>query len=437
MKKMILLLLMVSFSAGVVSAQQDIPEAPFGLSPAEVLSIFNGNISNRDYASALMFGRYLILAHPKDLPLPGNVPYRGDRTFDRMITAYTELAKAESDPIVRSALIDTAKSLYARVLDIFTPEEIDVYRWRFEYGRFFQMNQSIRDANMRATEQYLKLYELNPERLVKEANGYYIQFIISQIVGSGDRDRAIRLMAESEQYANPETVAYYASVRDRLFSNPAERIEYLETLPRTLENLTELFDLYTRTGNREMVAKLAVELYEMNPNFDNTMRMVNMASSNANYRRAIELLEEALTKATTTQQRRDVTMEISNNFLNLDNLQRARDFARRAIELDRNWGQPYLKIAEIYGQAVSNCAGGSMTRQDKVVYWLVLDYLDRARSTDSSTRQFVERQYPVYQAAMPTVEEKFYQNWIVGERIRVDGSLKECYAWINETTTIR
>src|SRR5690606_35051505 len=98
---------------------------------------------------------------------------------------------------------------------------------------------------------------------------------------------------------------------------------------------------------------------------------------------------------------------------------------------------PYLKIAEIYGQAVSNCAGGTMTRQDKAVYYLVLDYLDRARNTDESTRSFVTRQYPVYENVAPSVEEKFYLGWNAGDRLQVDGSLKECYAWINETTTIR
>lgn len=438
MKKLILLLLVSFLLAQSAMAQnKEIPEAPFGFSPVEVLTIFNGNFSNRDYEGALPFGRWLLIAHPKEMELPGNAQYRADRTFDRMITVYTEISKKQNDPIVRSAYIDSAKALYNKVFEIFTPDEIDEYRWRFEFGRFYQTYSGISDNNSKAAEQYMKLYERNPQRLVTDANGYYIQFIINQLVVQGNRDRAISLMAETESMAGPQTLAYFASVRDRLFSNPEERIEYLLTLGDDLEILYELFDLYTRVGNRGKVTELAKTLYDRDPNYENTMRMANRAASNANYREAIRFLEEAMTKTDDITNQRQAALDIADNYMNLDNLQRAREYARRATQLDPSWGQPHLKIAEIYGQAVSSCAGGSMTRQDKVVYWLVLDYLDRARDTDASTRQFVQRQYQTFLNAAPNVEEKFYMNWIVGDRIRVNGDLRECYAWIGETTTVR
>lgn len=438
MKNLILSLFIVLVASSAAFAQSDeIPEAPFGLSPAEVLSIFNGNFNNRDYVSALPFGRWILIAHPKSIELPGNAQYRGDRTFDRMITVYEELAKVENDPILKSALIDTADQLYNKVLEIFTSEEIDTYRWVFSHGRFYQSNQGIDDANNKAVQKYLKLYEIDKPRLIAEANGYYMQFIINQLVSQGEREQAIQLMTDSEALAGSETLAYYASVRDRLFSNPQERIEFLLTRGDDLEVLNELFDLYVRTSDRQKVAEMTTILYQRDPSYTNTMRMASLASSNADYRQAIQYLEEAVSKTDDRIQRRDAFFDIANNYLNLDNLQRAREFARRSSEVDPAWGQPYLKIAEIYGQAVSNCAGGTMTRQDKVVYWLVLDYMDRARSSDSTTRQFVERQYSVYVNAAPSVEEKFYQNWTQGDRIRVDASLKDCYSWINETTTVR
>lgn len=438
MKKLILTLLIAGISTGYVSAQgSDIPEAPFGMSPLEVLSIFNSNFNNRDYQSALEFGRYLILAHPKHVEMPGGAPYRGDRTFDRMITVYSELAKSESNPTLKAAYLDTAASLHARVLEIFTDEEIDRYRWTFNYGRFLQSTTDIADNNAKAAEQYMKLYEMDPKRMIEEANGYYAQFIVSLMIGSGDRDGAIAFMDQSEQHAGPETKEYYNSVRDRLFSNPQERIEFLLTRGDSIEILSELFDLYTRVGNREKIAELAVTLYNRDPNYVNTMRMANMAVSNANYNRAIELFQEAANKTEDKIQKRDAFFAIADNYLNLGNLQRAREFARRSSEQDPTWGQPFLKIAEIYGQAVSSCAGGTMTRQDKVVYYLVLDYMDRARNVDASTRNFVNRQYSVYENVAPSVEEKFYQGWNAGDRIRVDGTLRDCYAWIGETTTIR
>jgi hypothetical protein len=41
--------------------------------------------------------------------------------------------------------------------------------------------------------------------------------------------------------------------------------------------------------------------------------------------------------------------------------------------------QPYLRIARIYAAAISQCTQGrQIERDDRTVYWLVLDYLDRA-----------------------------------------------------------
>lgn len=438
MKKLILTLLMIIVSTGYISAQDsEIPEAPMGLSPLEAYSVFNSFYNNKDYTSALEFGRYLILAHPKHIDMPGNAVYRGDRTFDRMITVYTELANAEVDPTIKSALLDTASSLYGKVLEIFTDEEIDRYRWTFNYGRFLQSNTEIKDNNSLAAAQYMKLYEMDAKQLVESADGYYIQFLVSHLVSSGERDQAISLMDESEQYANQDIKDYFTSVRDRLFSNPQERIEFLLTRGDDPEILNELFDLYKRVGDTAKMTEMTQTLYDKDPNYTNTMRMANLVGGNGQYRDAIKYLEEAVTKTQDKTQIRDAYLEISNNYLNIDNLPRAREFARKSSEQDPSWGQPFLKLAEIYGQAVSDCARVEMTRQDKVVYYLVLDYMDRAKRVDSSTASFVNRQYSVYENAAPTVEDKFYQGWNVGDKIRVDGSLKECYAWVGETTTIR
>ena len=438
MKKIITTILLLLMSGSVVHAQNnDIPEAPFGMSSLEVLSIFNGNFTNRDYNSALPFGRWLLIAHPKTMELPGNATYRADRTFSRMITVYDEISKQQSDPVLREAYIDSAHALFKQVLEIFDENEIDRYRWTFDYGRFLQTQRDIDNNEMLAAEQYMKLYEKDSERLVTEANGYYIQFIVDQFIRNEMREEAIALMAETEPVAGPETLEFYSRMRDRLFSNPEERIEFLKTREQNTETLTEKFELYTRVGDRSNIQRITRKLYDMDPNYVNTIRMADMAANDANYREAIRFLEEAITKTDDNLQKREATLRIADNHLNMDNLRQARDYARRASSIDATWGQPYLKLADIYAQAVSRCAGGSMTREDKVVYYLVLDQLDRARSVDPSTANVVQRQYRTYQGVVPSAEEKFFMSWNVGDRIRVDSTLRECYGWISETTTVR
>ncbi|MDV7393348.1 hypothetical protein RZS08_18390, partial [Arthrospira platensis SPKY1] len=75
--------------------------------------------------------------------------------------------------------------------------------------------------------------------------------------------------------------------------------------------------------------------------------------------------------------------------------------------------------------------------EDKAVYWLVLDYLDKAKARDASTASTVSRRYSSYTPVMPSTEDKFYNSWEKGASFKIDGSLKACYSWIGETTTVR
>ncbi len=450
MKNTVLLLMLGVFGVQSIQAQTPpVPEAPYGLGSAEVYGIFQSEYSNimrpstrktlEDFDLLLMYGRWLLIAHPKSITI-GRQEIKGDRTFDRMINVYTEMSKIPADPILKSAYLDTASQLYNRVLTIFTPEEIDEFKWRYDYGRFLLANNEVSNGQQRAFDQYTILFDKNPERLVKDADGFYAQFIASYLMAENRNDDVIAFMDKAQPFAEAATIEAFNGHRDRLFRNPEDRIVFLESLlekdPGNLETMGQLYDLYLRVNNREKSRSTAEALYAKAPNFANTRRMGLMASGNANYRDAIRFMEEALTKTQDNNDIKLVSMDLANLFRNIDNLQRAREYSRRAGAIDPAWGEPNLAMAQIYAQAVTDCAGGQLTRIDKVVYWLILDYLDKARA-DQSVRTSVDRYYAQYERSAPTVEDKFYQNWTTGSSIRVDRSLRECYAWINESTRVR
>jgi tetratricopeptide (TPR) repeat protein len=450
MKNTVLLLMLGVFGVQSIQAQTPpVPEAPYGLGSAEVYGIFQSEYSNimrpnakktlEDFDLLLMYGRWLLIAHPKSITI-GRQEIKGDRTFDRMINVYTEMSKIPADPILKSAYLDTASQLYNRVLTIFTPEEIDEFKWRYDYGRFLLANTEVSNGQQRAFDQYVILFDKNPDRLVKDADGFYAQFIASYLMAENRNDDVIAFMDKAQPFAEAATIEAFNGHRDRLFRNPEDRIVFLESLlekdPGNLETMGQLYDLYLRVNNRDKSKSTAEALYAAAPNFANTRRMGLMASGNANYRDAIRFMEEALTKTQDNNDIKLVSMDLANLFRNIDNLQRAREYSRRAGAIDPAWGEPNLAMAQIYAQAVTDCAGGQLTRIDKVVYWLILDYLDKARA-DQSVRTSVDRYYAQYERSAPTVEDKFYQNWTTGSSIRVDRSLRECYAWINESTRVR
>ncbi len=434
MAKYIIIFVTILIVSGASNAQ------PFGYTPLQIQSLFAEDYRNEQYQQALIYGRWLVEAHPKEMEMyPGNYP--AERNFRRMIDIYEYLSTQQDDPALREAYLDSSLQMFDRVFALFTEDEIDHYRWHFNRGRFYQSNSDyIQNAFQQALEDYETMFNLDPKRATESGSGYYVQLIVQNYARQNDRDNAFRIINEAEPFADEETSRFFAQTRNELITDPAERIELLvedlEEDPGNVEIMQELYELYIAVGDGSNAREMAIKMYEYEPSVTNVTRLADKAENSGDYREAIRYLSEAHGIQQGTMKAR-TSLRIADNYLNLRDLQEARRFARRAASEDPNWGEPQITIAQIYGEAVSRCAGSEMTRIDKVVYWLVLDYLDRARQRNSNVSSTVNRLYRTYEPVTPTAEEKFYQNWNTGEKIRVDGSLKECYSWIGEETTIR
>jgi tetratricopeptide (TPR) repeat protein len=434
MKKLLFILVM-SLAMGSAAKAQEIPSRPL-----EAFSLFSTNFQMKDYAFALPYGKHLIKNYPKELP--EHPAYRGHIVFLRMIRIYSAMSEEAMDPAIKAAYLDSASTLFTQVFNIFTPEEIDMYDWTLERGKFYQNNSDYIESGMdNALVQYKKLLELDENRTIELGDGYYISLIVQNLVSNGDRDAAVTMIEKSKGKVDSTTAEYFDRILNSLFSNPVERITFLEgKLADDKENLQligELFDLYVRVDNREKINEFGKVLYEKAPDMRNTMRMADMARKNGDYRGANGYLEVAIKMAETNDEKSTIWLLIADNRMNINDLRGSRDAAKQSIQFNPNNGNAYFKVAEAYANAVSACAGGRMEREDKVVYWLVLDYLDRAKRADPALANSVNRQASTYAQVAPSAEDKFFKGWNNGDNIRVDSSLRDCYSWINESTTVR
>ena len=448
MKKYLLFPLLFLMVTSIAQAQSEWPftesERPFNMSEIAAFSIFGENYRTGDYEMALMYGRWLLADRPKDI---AGVPrFSLERQYERLIDIYAKLAEQISDPTMKSAYLDTALIIFEDAFETFDGEEgFERYAWHFNRGRFLQENQSnIRNGLDRAYEEYIRAFELDPERLVQAGDGYYIQILLNNFVSNNDRDAALAMIDIAEPLAGPSLANAIDQVRDGLFSDPEERLafleERLETNPGDITIITELATMYESIGDRAKALEFAEKLYENEKSFVNIRRLADYAKADGQSRQAISYLTEALEIAQDDELRKNLSIEIAELFQNEGDLQSARRWARQASQIDRNWGEPYLRIADIYAAAVSQCTGAQgrvIDRDDRTVYWLVLDYVDRARAADPSVANAANRRLNAYRPVMPTAEDKFFRGWETGEEFRIDGNLNECYAWINETTRVR
>lgn len=437
MKKFILV---VAILAGMTSLSKGQSQPPYGMSPLEAYSLFYENYRTGDYEMALNFGKWMLEARPREIP--GHSSFSLPTQFERMINVYTGLAEKERDPTRKLEHLQEALAIYELARETFSEEEIDLFRWIYRHGRFYQdHSDQLPNALENAYALYEEAFEMDKERFATMSDGYFARLLLSYYVASGDRDKALAFIEEVEPHATAGLAGDIRDARDRLFSNPEERVEFLEGQIAESDDpesiLKELADLYDQLGNREKSVEMARRLYEMNPTFENTRRMADLALSNAQYRQAINYLEEALGKAPNENLRKSTGVDLSETWQNAGDLQASRRYARQVLGMDANYGPANLRMAAIYAAAVSQCTSGRrVERDDRTVYWLVLDYLEKAQQ-DPSTRNVATRQIQSYAPVMPTAEDKFFRGWESGQRLNIDGSVGECYSWISETTTVR
>ncbi len=446
MKKLIIALAFVLMGSSWVQAQAQSIEPPNNMSEIAAYSVYLSHFRNENYDTALKFGRWILLSMPETIE--GYSNFSLPTNLSRFVTIYTSLAENAEDPSVKAAYVDTVQTIYTKVFDRFSGDEIDLYSWNIRKGRFYQDHADILGDNAQeeALSAYKKAFALNPEKLVTSYEGYYIKVLLRDLAekkNEQSKQKALAIIEKAEQYANEDLAEYFDDIRRQLFDEPTERIAFLESEleenPENLQALRQLRSLYQRQGQTEKVREINQKLYELNPTYQNIIALANFATGHANYDQATKYLKEAVNKTDDPKKLKIIYLNLANAQFNLGNLQEAQNYAKKAINIDPNWGRPYLQLATIYARTVRNCAEGrELTTNDRAVYWLVIDYINKAKQVDPSVSNRANNLLQTYRPVTPTQQDIFFSDsWEKGGTIRIDSSLGACYGWINETTTVR
>jgi tetratricopeptide (TPR) repeat protein len=394
-------------------------------------SLYWEDFRNGNYERAMPYLVWIIENAPAE-------PSNDDRNFERIVEGYGKLAEAAPDAATRRAYLDSALVMLDRAVPTLEAvgAEVDRFDWAVLRGHFIQSHaEDLPDLQDEVVVAYRKAYELGAERL----HAYYVNFIIDDYVRQQDKEGAVDFMDEVEARLgdNEEIADFIAEVRNSLFQDPEERMVFLEGRlaqnPDDLELINELFRIYSDLGEREKMRRIGQRLVDMEPSPRIFQLLGRMYLDDGEPARAIALYERALAMSNGMERReiRDLHFNIGIAYQQQDRLQQARTAFRRALEADANFGAAWIAIGDLYATAISRCGH---ERHDRAVYWLVVDQYERARSVDSSVANQANSRINSYRRHFPTREDMHFQGWTPGERYAVNSG---CYAWINETTTVR
>ena len=393
-------------------------------------SLYYEDFKNQNFESALPNLRWIIDNVPA-------YPSNDDRNFERLVATYAGIAANAESEDLKQAYLDSALAVF----DVAGPAlqgagaEYDEVDWLIKKGRFIQENsQMLPDATAGVADIYLAAYETAG----CEIDPYYIRVIIDNHARSDRKQQAVELMDEAEAcYAeNAEMMTYITEVRNTLFESPDERMAFLEgrlnNNPDDIEIVSELFEIYVELGEREKAAELGKTLLAMQPSARTYRLLAKMHLEDGEAAEALALYEEALNLPGAEDLKRDIYFNMGIAQQQMGRLQNARTNFRKALEEDPSFGQAYIAIGDLYVTAVSEC--GSFERDDRAVYWLAVDYYERAKATDSNLSAQANQKISTYRRTFPDQEMLFFKNWEAGQSVRIDYG---CYSWIGETTTVR
>ena len=417
-----------------VFAQSDEANAVSDQDKGVHYSLYYEDFKNRNYLSALPNLQW-ILQNAPDYPRNDDRNYRAGR--GTLHGTGRSLAERRGQTGTSRFSVCMVRSIHRKRMregDI----EFDEAQWLLRKGRFLQEHsQSLSSEAPTFASVYNEVYTM----IGCNIDAYYVRIIIDDAARNGDKQRAVNLTDEAEACYpdNADVAAYLTEIRNALFSTPEERLEFLQTrledTPDNLEVAAELFDIYLELGYRDEAAELGDRLLEMDPSPLTYRRLGQLHLQDGNASRALSYYEQALSllgdDADPTV-RRDILYNLGIAQQQDGAVSQARSFFRQAIQVDANFGQAYIAIGDLYAVAVSNC--GSFEREDRAVYWLAVDYYQQARAKDSSVSAQANQKIATYRRSFPDQEALFFKNWEPGQSYRVDYG---CYAWINETTTVR
>jgi len=200
-----------------------------------------------------------------------------------------------------------------------------------------------------------------------------------------------------------------------------------------LEFLNNVISFYKRVSctESEVYFTASVAAHKIQPSAETANGCAEMSYKKGEFSKSISFYDEATKLSTDKKEKADFQYKIAQiYYIELDNFQRAREYARNSLEFNPNNGSPYLLIGSMYAKSRGIYDDAVLA---KTIYWVAVDKFIKAKQVDSSAKNIedADKLIRVYSAYFPSKEDIFFQPDLqAGKSFLVGG-------WIGENTICR
>ena len=219
-----------------------------------------------------------------------------------------------------------------------------------------------------------------------------------------------------QPYANCEDLV---RIYQKKFDAEPDNVELLNKIATVLAGRNcDKSDLYLA---------VAIKLHKLNPSPESAYFIGKRYLVDQEYSKAVSYLLEA-TKSSDTKSAEQAYKYLAQIMLKEGKGEQGRAYARKAIELDKTDGEPYMIIGYLYASAGKECNENPL--HAKAVLWAAVDKFQKAKEVDPSMAAKANEMIRDYSKMFPTSEDAFFYNVFEGDTYEVG-------CWINETTKAR
>ncbi|MGY6561147.1 MAG: hypothetical protein ACXITV_03510 [Luteibaculaceae bacterium] len=168
-------------------------------------------------------------------------------------------------------------------------------------------------------------------------------------------------------------------------------------------------------------------IQNIEPSLSAARSLGNYSLKNRNFAEARRFFEQAVELNKEGTGIAEDYLRLSQSLLYLDNYKAAKSMAQKAASERGGWGEPFIIMGDAIAGSSKTCGGDGF--KQKTVYWLAVDYYNRARNADSSSAEKANKRIATYSKYFPEKQDVFFQGLGNGDSFEV-----ECWG---ETTTVR
>lgn len=363
----------------------------------------------------------------------------------------------EKDPAKKEALINDLMAVYDKRVKYFGNDKRYGKDWivsrkaqdylqykgdKSDFNQVYAWLKEVIDETGTQTEPLaVSLYSFSSLRKLMDDPNFKEQYIQDYLLASNILDTQLKAAQAAGNQKEITAVTTYKTTIDNGFANSGaadcETLQnmYAQKVDENKDNLAYLKDvisLLKRVRCQEIEAYFAASgyAYKQEPSAEAAIGLGKQAVKKKDYDTAIKYFEEAANLETDQAAKADDYYMIALLAFEQNSYSKARQYCQKAIEMNPNYGAPYLLIGKMYASTAKSVypSDGVMAR---AVYYAAIDKFEKAKQVDPSIAEEANTLISAYRAHLPSTEEIFmHPDLEKGKAITIGG-------WIGERTTVR